>query len=126
MTASQPFFILLLFQGEPRVAPGAYAADEDVYVREVVLFERQRRTGAGVLVVSGAVGDQGAAARHLAYPLFKLAAPDAEAARNLLVALRPVARVARVDEDGAAPLLDQPPRLARRDPPRPKIGRAHV
>ena len=66
MTASQPFFILLLFQRESPVAPGAYAADEDVYVREVVLFENQRRTGAGVLAVSGAVGDDGPPARHLA------------------------------------------------------------
>ena len=106
---------VLPFQRKSFIPPGVKAADEDVYVRVVVLFEGERRTGARMLVVSGAVDDDGAAARDFFDPLFEFQPPDAEAPGDLSVALPPVFGVARVEEDGVAPRLDQSPSLLRAD-----------
>jgi hypothetical protein len=103
LTAYRLRLTLFRFEWQPCVAPRVDAADENVEFREIVLFENERRTGAGVLVVSSAVGDDGSPTRHFADARLQFAAPDANAVRDLHVALRPVFRVARVEEDGRAP-----------------------
>src|SRR5579885_190002 len=66
-----------------------------------------------MLVVAGAVCDERAASRHLVDSLFEFHAPDAEAPRNLVRALLPVFRVARVNEDGRAAPAGHVPSLLR-------------
>src|ERR1051325_207698 len=68
-----------------------------------------------MLPVSGAVGDDGAPARHFADPGLKLLAPDTQRTRYHHVALSPMLRVARVYKDRVGSLLHQPPCFVNAD-----------
>src|SRR5579885_2682228 len=90
---------LLRLDGIAGSPPGVEAARERMGVAPAVLEQHLRHTGAGALVGSGAVGDDGPTAGDLAQAALDLVRGHADRARQLGVGLGPGRRVARVEED---------------------------